>query len=42
MAETPRTAAFVLNIELKNGGPPRANARTWDTLAEFIFNFAKK
>jgi site-specific DNA recombinase len=25
-----------------SGGPPRANARTWDALAEFIFNFARK
>jgi len=25
-----------------SGGPSRANARTWDTLAEFIFNFARK
>ena len=25
-----------------SGGPSRANARTWDKLAEFIFNFARK
>lgn len=25
-----------------SGGPSRANTRTWDKLAEFIFNFARK